>query len=441
MTSDKRMSDLAQLLCRHSPRPGVAISSYRLDNGLKLLVWEDHLAPVAAFYTWFAVGSGHETEGRSGMAHLFEHLMFKETRNLKSGEFDRLLELNGVTTNAATWLDWTYYQEHLPSAKLELVTRMEADRMENMILSSEQLETEREVVRNERRLRVDNDPDGQVSETLYHLHFGNHPYGHPTIGWMEDIDAITLDDCLQFYRHHYAPNNATVVVVGDVDSDAVVELVHGRYGHMGTQPVPSRPAPSVEASVQVEPCVLELPVGAPHINVLYTAPRLGHDDGGALRVLNQLMFNTDSSRVYKLLVEERELAVDSFGWYGGFALAGALEIQINLVPGGDWCEVLGLVDEQLDILVEKGCSQREVEGGKNRLEISHLRGNMSVAARARNLGYYETTLGDFRHYFSLADKVQQVTPEDVVRVAKKVLQSQGRTVVVAVPGGQTDSTE
>jgi len=210
------------------------IRKFFLDNGLRVIVWEDRSSPVAAYHTWFGVGSAQEHPGRTGMAHLFEHLMFKETKNLKAGEFDRILETNGVNTNAATWLDWTYYRENLPAEKLELVMRLEADRMENMVLNREQVDTEREVVRNERLLRVDNDPEGLADEVLYHRHFGEHPYGHPTIGWMKDIEAITLEDCFEFHRRYYCPGNAVVVVVGDVSTADVLDLAGKYYGHMAS---------------------------------------------------------------------------------------------------------------------------------------------------------------------------------------------------------------
>jgi len=412
---------------------GARIRKFRLGNGLGIIVWEDHQAPVAALQTWFSVGSGHEVPGRTGMAHLFEHLMFKETANLREGEFDRLLELNGVTSNAGTWLDWTYYTENLPSQKLPLVMRLEADRMQNMVLSRQQLDTEREVVINERRLTVDNSPDGKASELLYCLHFGEHPYGHPTIGFMEDIGAIELEDCVRFYRHYYAPNNATIVVVGDVSTEQVLELAEKYYACIERHTVPE--AKLVDAPVPESETVrtLELSLAAPQVNLLYGAPSLAHRSGAALRILNQIMFNSESARVRKLLVEDEETAVDVMGWYGGFRMAGVLEFQLSLVPGADWRRALSLTDRELDRLVREGCSERELAKGQNRIEIGILRTRMSVASRARHLGHYETTTGDFRDYFAAAEKVAEVSADEVREAAAGLLLRDRRTVVAALP--------
>ena len=191
---------------------------YRLDNGLKVILLRDPAAPVFAYQTWFAVGSRHEREGKTGIAHLFEHLMFNETESLPPGEFDRKLEAAGGETNAATWVDWTYYRDNLPQGGAGAGgARSRPIAWRTWCWATTQVESEREVVANERRYRVDDDVDGFLNEELYKLAFTTHPYHWPTIGWMEDIEAITIDDCRTFYRTYYAPNNATLVIVGDID--------------------------------------------------------------------------------------------------------------------------------------------------------------------------------------------------------------------------------
>ena len=410
-----------------------AISKHALANGLKIIIWEDHSAPVAAYQTWFAVGSGDEVEGLSGIAHLFEHLMFKETTNLKAGEMDRLLEQNGVNTNAATWLDWTYYTEQLPANRLELVMRLEADRMENMILNQKQLDTEREVVKNERLLRVDNDPDGQLYEELYHRHFGTHPYGHPTIGWMADIDGIKLADCLDFYRVYYSPNNAVVVVVGDVDTQEVLTLAQKYYGHLEAQPVPERTSPTPPPAVAEQRHVMPLVVSAPRFIAVYNAPAMGHSDIMVVKVLNEVLFNSEGAPVRKRLVDDEQIATDLGAWHSGFRLGGTLELQVNLVPGADWESALAMVDEELEKFLAGQCPERAVEGGKNRREIGFLRSSMSVGARARGLGNYETTGGDFSSFFRQPAKLAAVDCEALMRVARELLDGKHRTVAVAVP--------
>ncbi len=415
------------------------IRLHRLENGLQILVWEDRSAPVAAYYTWFSVGSGHEVPGRSGMAHLFEHLMFKETKNLKAGEFDRTLELNGVSTNAATWLDWTYYQEHLPSDRLELVTRLEADRMQNMILSQEQLDTERDVVRNERLLRVDNSPEGLISEELFHLHFGRHPYGHPTIGWMKDIGAITLADCIDFHRIYYAPGNATIVIVGDVEAEDAIALVERYYADIPSAPPPPEqrlsPPPSRTRQRLRQ---LELPLATPRISILYSAPTVAALEAAGTSLLCEILFNAENARVRRLLVEDEELAVNVSGWYGGLRLSGILEIQLDLVPAASWKKAVTLLDREIARFLDAGPTDRELTQAKNRVELMFLQSNQSVASRARNLGHFHATSGDFRDFFVSRERLRTCTGEELLQTARTVLRRKTRTVVAAVPTGEEE---
>src|SRR5512139_2835914 len=197
--------------------PELSLARYWLGNGLDVLLCEDHSAPVVAYHTWYRVGSRHEREGKTGLAHLFEHLMFNETENLPAGEFDRKLEEAGAESNAATWLDWTHYNIAVPKEQLGLVVSLEAERMSHLVLRDPQVSSEKEVVANERRYRVDDDVEGTADEALYEHAFTRHPYRWPTIGWMEDIQGFTTEDCRRFYRTYYAPNNATLILVGDFD--------------------------------------------------------------------------------------------------------------------------------------------------------------------------------------------------------------------------------
>jgi zinc protease len=209
-----------------SPRAGgPRVLRYRLENGLTILLLRDRSAPVCAYYTWFSVGSRHEKEGKTGLAHLFEHLMFNETENYKAGEFDRKLEESGAESNAATWVDWTYYHEAVPKDRLPLAVKLEAERMARLVLREPQVKSEKEVVANERRYRVDDDVEGAANELLYKTAFTRHPYHWPTIGWMADIVGFSPEDCGRFYKTYYAPNNAVVVVVGDFVEERLLGLM------------------------------------------------------------------------------------------------------------------------------------------------------------------------------------------------------------------------
>src|SRR5689334_5293179 len=251
------------------------IERFRFKNGLELLACEDRSAPVVAFHTWFRVGSRHEKVGKTGLAHLFEHLMFNEVEGRATGEFDRLLEEAGAESNASTWLDWTQYNIAIPKDKLGLVIGLEAERMSRLVLREPQVTSEKEVVANERRYRVDDDVEGAVSELLWATAFKSHAYKWPTIGWMPDIEGFTTDDCRAFYDTFYAPNNATIVVVGDVPERKVLELVVKEYGNIEPSVLPDedpRPEPP-----QTEERVVHVtkPAATEKLVVGYHAPALG----------------------------------------------------------------------------------------------------------------------------------------------------------------------
>src|SRR3954464_7129319 len=213
-----------------SIRRGSVVRRFRLGNGLGLIAAVDRRAPIVALQTWFRVGSRHERPGATGMAHLFEHLMFGPTDSLPPGEFDRLVERTGGESNAATWVDWTYYRLSLPARDLALGIQLESGRMQHLVLEPTPVEAERDVVTNERRERVEDDVDGWLDEQLMAHAFTEHPYRWPPIGWMEDIRALSLPDMRAFYRTWYAPNNATIICVGDFDDEALRDLIERYYG-------------------------------------------------------------------------------------------------------------------------------------------------------------------------------------------------------------------
>lgn len=406
----------------------------QLENGLQLLVWEDSQSPVAAYQTWFRVGSGHEQPTRSGMAHLFEHLMFKETKKRKAGEFDRILETNGIETNAATSLDWTYYKENLPSQHLALVMELEADRMQNMILSQSQLDTERDVVKNERLLRVDNDPDGKTQEVMYHMHFGRHPYGHPTIGWMKDILAITLDDCLEFHRRYYAPDNALIAVCGDVQVQQVAALAHRYYGPIprGTGAPQPRLRRHVPKGLYKQ---MALPVTMGKVQLLYEGPNAGHADTTVFRILSELLWGAESSLLREQLLHRQQLVTDVMAYHAPFRLAGAIEFQLNLAPDVTHETAFVALQQSLREFVAKGVTEKELEGAKNRVEMGYHRSLLPVGSRARGLGHWQTTLGDWRQLTQILQRLGGVTAQQCVSCVQRYLLDAKPTRIDVMPSG------
>lgn len=421
-----------------------SVSRYRLGNGLEVILWEDHTAPVFSYQTWFRVGSRHDPEGRSGIAHLFEHLMFKATRTRGEGEYDRTMEAHGGQTNAATWVDWTYYKAKLPRWELELVAELEADRMEHLALDADMLEREREVVVNERLMRVDNDPEGLLSERLYREAFRVHPYGVPTIGWMDDIRRISLADCQRFYRTHYAPNNATIVVVGDVGREAVLGAIQARYGHMAAQEVPAEATPPEPPQHDERRLALTLPLSAPRLVLAWKAPPAGTADHAALEVLCELIVGGESARLDRALVDELELASDVSGWVSTWSHPGLLELSVTLRPGlGEdavaECEatILRVLRElaDADTLTDDRGSP-EFDKAKNGLEADFYRGLADVGARARALGHCHVTIGDYRDLWREAERLASVRPSDVRAALLQWIIGRPATVAVALPSGE-----
>ena len=409
------------------------ISRYVLENGLKLLLLRDDSAPVVSYHTWFGVGSRHETAGKTGLAHLFEHLMFNETENLPKGEFDRTLEAAGGEVNAATWVDWTYYRDNLPKAELKLAVELEADRMACLTLGETQVESEREVVANERRFRVEDDVDGFLSEELYKAAFTTHPYHWPTIGWMRDIEAISIDDCRAFYRTYYAPNNATVVLGGDVDEEAALALIEAQYGKIPSSQIPADRAPAEPEQTSERRLSWPKPVTADKLRIGYKAPALGHADYAALEVASEILFGGNSSRLHRRLVVDSEIASSSHAATAPFRDPGLYEVAVSLQRGHDAAKAEAMVYDELDKLGGSALEPHELDTAKTRLLTHFWRELRPQAGKAEALGHYETTVGDYRKLFAVADGYSAVSASDVARVVKTYLVPERRTVVIATP--------
>jgi zinc protease len=406
-----------------------AINRYVLENGLKLLLLRDASAPVVSYHTWFGVGSRHETPGKTGLAHLFEHLMFNETENLPKGEFDRTLEGAGGEVNAATWVDWTMYYENVPSSELGLVVRLEAERMQHLVLREPQVQSEKEVVANERRYRVDDDVEGAVNELLYKTAYTVHPYQWPTIGWMADIEGFTTKDCEEFYSTYYAPNNAIIAVVGDFDEAALLDLVHSHYGKIPGAELPKHeftrePEQQTERKVEIEK-----PTPTEKLSVGYKAPALGEHSFAALTVLNEVLFGGKSSRLYRALISEGELAGEARGSIAPSRDPGLYEIWVSLREERTAEDALAVVDAQLNAVIAEGVAESELEKAKNRLELGFLHGMETASGKAEQIGFYETVLGDAGRIFAQLDAYRAVTGSEVRAIADKLLKPSRRTTI------------
>jgi len=413
--------------------PRLQLEEFELKNQLRVLLLEEHAAPVFAYHTWFRVGSRHEQEGKTGISHLFEHLMFNETENLPKGEFDRTLEEVGAESNASTWLDFTQYNISAPSSQLGLVIKLESDRMEHLVLREPQVESEKEVVANERRYRVDDDVEGTVSELLWKTAFTRHSYRWPTIGWMEDILGFTTADCEKFYRTYYSPNNATVVLVGDfTPADALLKISQA-YGHI----------PSAELAVedvqpepvQLEPRTLDIakPTPTQKVTLGYHCPALGDFDHVPLNLLSEVLFGGRASRLYKRLIRDEELASDVRSFVGPFRDPGLMEVYAAAREGVTAEQLLSVIDEELERVRREPIPVPELERARARFELGFLHGLETAEGKAQTIGFYDCLLGKPAAAFERLVELNRVNQSDLLRVARRYLDPLRRTSVFVRP--------
>jgi zinc protease len=409
------------------------VQRFRLGNGLRLLVLVDASAPVVSYFTWFRVGSRHERPGKTGLAHLFEHLMFNEAEGLEAGEFDRKLEENGGESNAATWNDWTYYYESLPRDRLGLAVTLEARRMAKLVLREPQIVSEKEVVANERRMRVDDDVEGAANELLYKTAFTRHPYHWPTIGWMEDIQGFTPEDCVAFYRTYYAPNNATVVVCGDVRERDVLEKIRDAYATIPASTLPDEDTQPEPPQLEPREAVLRKPTASEKVLLGFHGPSLGDADHPSLSILNEVLFGGRASRMHRELVTHKELATDVRGWVSTFRYPGLYEIVLTARPGVSGDRVIAAADLELARAREELVTPEELRRAQARLELGLLQSLETAAGKAEHIGFYDTVLGDPAAAFRRLEAYRRVTAGELRTAARRYIQLGARTVVRVFP--------
>lgn len=409
------------------------VHRFEFHNGLKLLVLEDHSAPVFTYHTWYDVGSRDEQPGLTGLAHLFEHMMFKATKNYPDGYFDRTLERAGSEmTNAFTSRDYTAYVQSLPKENLRLLAKLEVDRMVNLIVDENALNKEREVVQNERRFRNENNPDGKLYELIYTLAYKKHSYRWPVIGYAEDLERVKSAQCYDFYQRHYAPNNATIVVVGDVNPSDVADVVLESYGHL--QPVevkrqkivPEPPQTTERTQTKKQKIqVQKLVVG-------YHIPSVSHPDTIPLGVLRSVLAIGKSSRLYKKLVDSgiaSDISMDD----GEAKDPGLMLFFITMQKGKSAKQALRILDQEIERIKNGTVAPDEIERAVAMSRFSLLDFQASLHYRAYFLGYYELIAGDFRRGIEIVNGYKNVTPVEIARVASKYLRKHNRSVLYGVP--------
>lgn len=417
--------------------PSMHVATFRMQNGLRILLVETHAAPVFAYHTWYRVGSRNERDGKTGISHLFEHLMFNETENLPKGEFDRRLEELGAESNASTWLDFTQYNISAPKQHLAVVARLEADRMQHLVLRDPQVASEKEVVANERRFRVDDDVEGSVNEVLWATAFDKHPYRWPTIGWMQDIQGFTTEDCREFYRTYYAPNNASVIVVGDFDTIEALGILQAAYGEIPASSLPAEldvkePPQSAERRVE-----LAKPTASEKLTVGYHGPALADRDFLALSLLSEVLFGGRASRVVKRLVRELELATEARMSLGPFKDPGLIEIYASARGEHKAEALLAIIDEELQKVLAAEVLPQEIARAQARFELGLLHGLESVDGKANTIGFYDCVLGAPGAAFERIEELRSVTAAEVRSAAQRYLRPENRSIVLVRPNGES----
>jgi zinc protease len=422
------------------PRP----ETFTLRNGLEVVVITDRRAPVVTHMLWYRVGAADEAYGQSGIAHFFEHLMFKGTRTIPQGEFSRIVQRNGGQLNAFTSWDYTAYYERIARNRLELVMRMEADRMRNLNLPPELIASERDVILEERRQRVDNNPGSVLSERMRAMLFPHHPYGTPIIGWMHEIEDLEHDEALEFYRLWYAPNNAILVVAGDIDAAALRPLAERHYGRLRpsrdlpervwpSDPPPSGPMRVSHADPKVrQPSLMRM---YPSISYATDTGRQAH----ALDVAMEMLGGSETSRFYRALVEERRLAVNAGASANGSGIGGGTVTLYATPAEGVELETLeAAMDELVAEFLANGPTEAELQRTRAKVAAAAIYARDSQTTLANVFGASLAQGESIDDVVNWPADIEAVTSEDVLAISRATLDINASVTGWLLPAGEAE---
>ncbi|MBI5547316.1 MAG: insulinase family protein [Deltaproteobacteria bacterium] len=409
------------------------VQEHELANGLKVRLLADRHVPAVSLYTFFRVGSRNERPGITGIAHLFEHMMFNGAARYGPKEFDRLLESNGGHSNAYTSHDVTAYYEDFAAEALDLVLDLESDRMRSLALAAPTLESERKVVKEERRFSVENEPLGVLDEELYALCYSAHPYRWPVIGWMDDIEAIRREDCLEFFRTYYAPNNATLWAVGDLDPARALAAIEARYGDIPRGPPVPLPVSTEPRQRGERRSRVRFPAHSEALAVGYKAPAGASPDAVVLDVIQYALCAGEGARLMRKLVYEQLLAANVMVDYAWKVDRGLVQVLVELNPKVHAERALQVIDRELGRVARRGFTDLELGRAKGQLRAQVLRELSTNNGRAHTLGTYEQLLGSWRAALQIPERYAAVTNAEVQRVAQEVFRESARSVVVLEP--------
>ncbi|MCC7016720.1 MAG: insulinase family protein [Rhodospirillales bacterium] len=426
--------------------PGPDVSYFTLANGLEVVVIPDRRTPVVTHMLWYKVGSADETPGKSGLAHFLEHLLFKGTKKNPQGLFSQVVATIGGQENAFTSSDYTGYFQRVPRERLKTLMEFEADRMTGLDLTAEVVTPELNVVLEEQNMRVANNPGARLSEQMEAALYLNHPYGRPVIGWRQEIEKLTREDALEFYRRFYTPNNAVLIVAGDVSADEVKKLAEDTYGQVEQvtkikpRQRPMEPTQEAPRTVTLaDPRVEQPSVQRYYLAPSYTTAKSG--EGEALDVLAHILGRGANSRLYQTLVVDKGIAVSAGAGYSGNALDyGRLSVYGAPKPGTTLAQLEEAIDAILAEVIQTGVTSEELERSKNRLIADVAYAQDSQSALARWYGVALTTGGSVAQVQQWADRVRAVTADAVREAAQRWLDKRrsvtGYLIKDTRPGGE-----
>jgi zinc protease len=409
-----------------------------LANGLRVIVQEDRRAPTAVHMVWYRAGSMDEVDGTSGVAHVLEHMMFKGTKSLKPGEFNKRVAAAGGRDNAFTSLDYTAYFQQVPSTRLGEMMALEADRMANLVLDAKEFEQEIKVVMEERRLRTEDNPQAQVHEKQMAAAFQAHPYRRPIIGWMNDLENMTAADARDWYRRWYAPNNAYVIVVGDVNKDAVFRLAEKHYGRIPARALPGRKPQLEPAQVGIKRIDVKAPAKLPYLSMAWKVPVLRdlhrEREPYALEMLAAVLDGHEAARFSRNLVRGSKIAVSAGAGYDATVRGEALFVVSGTpAEGRSVAELEAALRAEIARVASEGVSAQELERVKTQTIAAQVYKRDSMMAQAMEIGRLEASGVHWRDIDTLLDKIRSVTAEEVQAVAKKYFEDAALTVAVLDP--------
>ena len=404
------------------------IRRFTLDNGLTFIVWPDHDIPNVAMYNFVRAGSRNEYPGITGLSHFFEHMMFNGTSKRAPGEFDRIMEAAGGANNAYTSTDVTAYQDWFPRSALEVIFELEADRFRNLAFDPDVVESERGVVHSERRTSIDNNNVRRLLEQVQATAYTAHPYQFPVIGWPSDIEARTQQDLVDYYQRYYAPNNYTIIVVGDVTPLEIYELAEDLF-----EPIPEQDPPAPVRTIEPEQIgerriVVETDAQTPLLHLAFHAGRAADPDTMVMDLLLNILVVGDSSRLHRVLVEDEQLAISVNAYLDEGFDPGLVYFYLTLPSGGDLAATEERLLEELQRVSEEGVTEAELEKARNIVLADFWRSLSTIDGKAEALGEYEVFHDSYEKLFSLPTRIEHVGIEDLQRVAATVFRTTNMTV-------------